>query len=101
MTDTEKKDIVAEIKDLRQDIQMMMDIQKVANQRFDDHAQADLDFQDSIDARVEKAMKNVLFGSGKWTYRAIIVIAVIVGSLITIGGGFKMLLSWLGFTKLP
>lgn len=37
----QNKNIVAEIKDLRQDISMMMDLQKMSNGKFDNHAISD------------------------------------------------------------
>lgn len=51
-----------------------------------------------FDLRIEKSMKKVLYGTGKWSYQALLVGAGIIGALIIIFGGFKTLLAWLGFT---
>ncbi len=54
-----------------------------------------------FDERIEQAMKKAIYGGGRWSYQALIVIAVIVGSVITIFGGFRWFAGLLGFTRIP
>lgn len=57
--------------------------------------------QEEFDERIEQAMKKAIYGGSQWGYKALIVTAVIVGSLITIFGGFKWFLGIIGFTRVP
>lgn len=53
-----------------------------------------------FDDRIQASMKKAIYGTSKWAYGALLVTAVVVGSLITIFGGFKTILAWLGFTRM-
>lgn len=79
---------------------------KGISSRQDKHEQADTERFESIPNKVdikevvEETMKEVFYSGSKWTYRTIIVVAVIFGSLIAIGGGLKMVLAWFGFNRI-
>lgn len=51
----------------------------------------------ALEISVENAMKKAISDSGKWSYRALIVVAVIFASITTILVGFKTILGWIGF----
>ncbi len=70
------------------------------HEKNDDNRFNAIPSKDDMRAVVETTMKEVLFSGSKWTYRAIIVIAVLFGSILTIFGGFKAILMWFGFQKL-
>lgn len=84
--------------------EIMAGIQRIT-ERQDNHEKNDdarfnaIPSKEDMKTVVEDTMKEVLFSTSKWTYRAIIVIAVLFGSLLTIGGGFKLVLGWFGFIK--
>lgn len=63
MTNEQQKEIVAELRDLRQDIVMMMDTQKMANEKFDYHAQTDSKFQTKAEPIIDWILN--LINSGK------------------------------------
>lgn len=70
------------------------------HEKLDDERFQKIPTTEDIEKVVEATMKKVLFSSSKWTYRGIIVIAVLFGSLAAIGGGLKVVLAWFGFSKM-
>lgn len=40
--------------------------------------------------------EKIITGGGKWSFRALVVIATLIGALIVILGGFKTALGWIG-----
>lgn len=53
--------------------------------------------KEEFEESVQNAMTKALFSTSKWTYRTLIVVAIIFGSLATIGVGLKTILGWVGF----
>lgn len=54
--------------------------------------------KEDIENIVRNTMVDVLFKAGRGTKAVIITLAVIFGSVAVIGGGFKWLLGFIGFT---
>lgn len=102
----EKQDEVLRNISLRQDDheKRQNDHEKIDKERFDQipvkpTEEEVLRQKQEFEESVERVMKKVLFSGSKWTYRAIIVVAILFGSIITIGGGLKWLLALIGFTR--
>lgn len=49
---------------------------------------------------VRRVFLEAIVGAGKWSKMAIVTIAVVVGSIGVISGGFKWLLAVIGFTQI-
>lgn len=56
--------------------------------------------KEEISLIVKETMKEVMFEVGKGTKAVIVTMAIILGSLAVIGGGFKWLLALIGFHKI-
>lgn len=52
-----------------------------------------------FDDKIEAAMKKALLSTSKWSYQALLIAAGVIGALVVIGGGFKFILQWIGFTR--
>jgi len=61
---------------------------------------AELPTKGDIAEIVQNTLRETLLSAGKWSKATIITIAVIIGSLGVISGGFKAILGWIGFVQL-